>query len=40
MELALKRIFKGGGDISSVSAPKYYNRFMKFVKRIIVVQRF
>lgn len=37
MELKLKKIFKGGGDISSVDAKSYYNRFLLFVSRIIVV---
>ena len=36
MELWLKRIFKGGGDISSVDTEVYHQRFMKFIKRIII----
>ena len=35
----LKKIFKGGGDISSVDTESYYKRFMEFVSRIIVVWR-
>ena len=37
MERMLKKIFKGGGDISSVDSEAYYKRFLNFVKRIIVV---
>ena len=36
MELWLKRIFKGGGDISSVDTDIYFQRFMKFIKRIVI----
>jgi len=36
MELQLKKIFKGGGDISSVDSEYYFFRFMNFVKTIIV----
>lgn len=36
MELWLKRIFKGGGDISSVDTEIYFDRFIKFIKRITV----
>jgi len=36
MELWLKRIFKGGGDISSVGTDTYLLRFTKFIRRIIV----
>ena len=36
MELWLKRIFKGGGDISSIGTDIYYERFMKFIERIII----
>lgn len=39
MELSLKKVFKGGGDISSVDAKTYYERFLNFVNRIIVVYR-
>lgn len=39
MELKLKKIFKGGGDISSVDTQTYLKRFLNFVNRIIVVQR-
>lgn len=37
LELWFKRIFKGGGDISSVSSDLYYRRFMAFLARAIVV---
>jgi len=37
MELWLKKIFKGGGDISSVGTQIYYERFMKFISRITIV---
>lgn len=37
MELWLKRIFKGGGDISSVDTDIYYRRFLTFLNRIILV---
>lgn len=39
MELKLKKVFKGGGDISSVDTKTYFDRFLKFVNRIIVVYR-
>lgn len=39
MELKLKKLFKGGGDISSVDASTYYDRFIKFVTRIVVTYR-
>jgi hypothetical protein len=39
MELKLKKLFKGGGDISSVDTNSYFKRFMLFVSRIIVVYR-
>lgn len=39
MELKLKKLFKGGGDISSVDSSTYYNRFITFVTRIIVAYR-
>jgi hypothetical protein len=35
--LWLKRVFKGGGDISSVDTQTYYNRFLKFVNRTVLV---
>ena len=37
MELMLKKAFKGGGDISSIDTSAYYDRFLAFIKRIIVV---
>lgn len=40
MELWLKKVFKGGGDISSVDTEIYFNRFMNFIKRITVTMRF
>lgn len=39
MELWLKRIFKGGGDISSVGTDIYHDRFLKFLRRIVLVFR-
>jgi hypothetical protein len=36
MELQLKKIFKGGGDISSVDSEFYFERFLNFVKKIII----
>jgi len=36
MELQLKKLFKGGGDISSVDSDYYFFRFLNFVKKIIV----
>lgn len=39
IELKLKKVFKGGGDISSVDTKSYYDRFLNFVNRIIVVCR-
>ena len=36
-ELWLKRIFKGGGDISSVNTEVYFRRFINFIKRITLV---
>lgn len=36
MELWLKRIFKGGGDISSIATGPYYRRFMEMVSRIVL----
>lgn len=39
MELKLKKLFKGGGDISSVDTKSYYDRFVKFVSRIVVTYR-
>lgn len=36
MELQLKKLFKGGGDISSVDSDYYFYRFINFVKKIIV----
>ena len=36
MELQLKKLFKGGGDISSVDSDYYFERFLNFVKTIIV----
>lgn len=36
-ELWLKRIFKGGGDISSVDTQVYFTRFMNFIKRVTLV---
>lgn len=39
MELKLKKMFKGGGDISSVDTKSYFDRFLNFVNRIIVVCR-
>ena len=39
MELTLKRIFKGGGDISSIDTEAYYQRFLHFVSRMIVITR-
>lgn len=35
-ELMLKKLFKGGGDISSIDAESYYERFMKFIRKIAV----
>ncbi len=40
MELWLKKVFKGGGDISSVGTEIYFQRFMKFIKRITVTLKF
>jgi 1-phosphatidylinositol-4-phosphate 5-kinase len=40
IELTLKKVFKGGGDISSVDASTYYKRFLKFVKQIVVTYKF
>jgi hypothetical protein len=37
VELWFKRIFKGGGDISSIGSDPYYKRFMDFVNRVVVV---
>lgn len=39
MELTLKKVFKGGGDISSIDTAAYFNRFLKFINRIIVTLR-
>lgn len=39
MELKLKKLFKGGGDISSVDTKTYFDRFVKFVTRIIVTYK-
>lgn len=39
MELWLKRVFQGGGDISSVGTDTYLQRFTKFMRRIIVTYR-
>lgn len=39
-ELWLKRIFKGGGDISSVGTEIYFQRFINFMKRITLVMQF
>jgi hypothetical protein len=36
LELQLKKIFKGGGDISSIDSELYFQRFMNFVTRITV----
>lgn len=40
MELWLKKIFQGGGDISSVDTEIYFDRFMKFIRRITVTLNF
>ena len=37
MELKLKKVFKGGGDISSIDTEAYYKRFLNFIKRIVIV---
>ena len=37
MELTLKRLFKGGGDISSVDTDTYYRRFLRFISNIVVI---
>jgi hypothetical protein len=37
MELWLKRIFKGGGDISSADTRTYHRRFLAFLQRITIV---
>ena len=37
MELKLKKVFKGGGDISSIDTDAYYKRFLNFIKKIVVV---
>lgn len=35
-QLMLKKVFKGGGDISSVDTQSYYERFLTFVSKIII----
>jgi hypothetical protein len=37
VELWLKRIFKGGGDVSVIATDLYYQRFMNLIHRIVVV---
>jgi hypothetical protein len=39
MEYSLKKVFKGGGDISSVDTKTYFERFLKFISRVIVVSK-
>ena len=39
MELTLKKMFKGGGDISSIDTQAYRRRFLNFINRIIVIYR-
>lgn len=36
MELKLKQLFKGGGDISSVDSEFYFDRFLNFIKKITI----
>ncbi len=36
MELQLKKIFKGGGDISSADSEYYFYRFLNFINKIVV----
>lgn len=36
MELQLKKIFKGGGDISSADSEYYFYRFINFINKIVV----
>ena len=34
--IELKKLFKGGGDISSVDSEFYFERFINFIKKITI----